>query len=66
MTDYPGLVRTLKDGGVDFIIVGGFAGVAHGSARQTNDLDVVYRTQNIENSCRFVVKDRNGRANILE
>ena len=42
MTDYPGLVRTLKNGGVDFIIVGGFAGVAHGSARQTNDLDVVY------------------------
>ena len=50
MTDYPKLVQTLKNAAVDFIIVGGFAGVAHGSARQTNDLDVVYsrRTDNLK------------------
>jgi hypothetical protein len=42
MTDYSGLIQALKSAAVDFIVVGGFAGVAHGSARQTNDLDIVY------------------------
>ena len=43
MTDLPGLLRTLTVGGVEFIVVGGAAAVAHGSARLTLDVDVVYR-----------------------
>jgi hypothetical protein len=42
VTDYAGLLRMLKEAGVDFIVVGGVAAVAHGSARLTQDLDVVY------------------------
>jgi predicted nucleotidyltransferase len=40
--DYPALLRALVDQGVRFIIVGGAAATAHGSARLTQDLDVVY------------------------
>lgn len=43
MTDFPALLRTLTADGVEFIIVGGAAATAHGSARLTLDLDVVYR-----------------------
>lgn len=43
MTDFPALIRTLADGSIDFIVVGGAAATAHGSARLTQDLDVVYR-----------------------
>ena len=43
MTDFPRLIDVLCTGGVDFIIVGGFAGTLHGSAIPTRDLDVVYR-----------------------
>jgi hypothetical protein len=42
LIDYPGLLRALHDQGVRFIIVGGAAATAHGSARLTQDLDVVY------------------------
>jgi predicted nucleotidyltransferase len=42
MTAFDSLLRVLKEAGVDFIIVGGVAAVAHGSARLTQDLDVVY------------------------
>lgn len=45
MTDFEGLLRTLKDSEVDFIVVDGVAAVAHGSARLTQDLDVVYSRQ---------------------
>jgi hypothetical protein len=40
----------LSQAGVEFIVVGGVAARAHGSARLTNDLDVVYRRtpENIE------------------
>jgi hypothetical protein len=43
MTDLPGLLRTLTGAGVEFIVVGGGAATAHGSARLTQDIDVVYR-----------------------
>lgn len=43
MTDYSTLIRALTASGVEFIIVGGAAAVAHGSARLTQDLDIVYR-----------------------
>ena len=43
MTDYPALFRTLVEGGVEFVLIGGVAAVAHGSSRFTADLDIVYR-----------------------
>lgn len=42
MTDFAGLLGALRDSGVDFIVVGGFAGTLHGSAVPTRDLDIVY------------------------
>jgi hypothetical protein len=41
-TDYATLIATLDKGGVDFIVIGGVAANAHGSARFTQDVDVVY------------------------
>lgn len=41
-TDFEGLLRALWEARVDFIVVGGVAATAHGSARLTVDLDVVY------------------------
>ena len=42
MTDYPRLLAALAEGQVKFIVIGGAAAIAHGSARLTFDLDVVY------------------------
>jgi hypothetical protein len=42
MTDFAGLLRALARGGVDFIVVAEVAATAHGSARATYDVDVVY------------------------
>lgn len=43
MTDYRQLIQTLVDSEVEFIVVGGAAAIAHGAARLTEDLDIVYR-----------------------
>jgi hypothetical protein len=43
VTDFERLLRVLVGGDVEFIIIGGFAATAHGSAHVTVDLDVVYR-----------------------
>ncbi len=43
MTDFEGLLSALVRGGVEFILVGGVAARAHGAARLTQDVDVVYR-----------------------
>ena len=43
MTDFARLLAVLTDSGVEFIVIGGFAATAHGSAHVTVDLDVVYR-----------------------
>ena len=43
MTDFARLLAALADAGVEFIVIGGFAATAHGSAHVTVDLDVVYR-----------------------
>lgn len=43
MSGFGPLLRTLTDGKVEFIIVGGIAANAHGSARLTQDIDVSYR-----------------------
>jgi len=42
-TNFRGLIQTLGEASVEFIVVGGVAGTGHGSARLTKDLDVVYR-----------------------
>lgn len=42
MTDLPSLIEALADRGVRFIVVGGIAGIAHGAARATFDIDCVY------------------------
>jgi hypothetical protein len=39
------LLERLADSGADFVVIGGFAAVAHGSARLTNDLDVSYAAE---------------------
>jgi predicted nucleotidyltransferase len=44
------LLPTLIHAGVEFVLVGGVAGIVHGSARATYDIDVVYARadENIE------------------
>ena len=42
MTDFEALLNTLSRREVAFIVVGGAAAIAHGSARLTQDLDIVY------------------------
>jgi hypothetical protein len=47
------LLRVLADHGVDFVVVGGMAGLAHGSAYPTFDLDIAY-ARDRENIARLV------------
>lgn len=42
MTDFRGLIEALCKSEVKFVIVGGVAATLHGSARLTQDVDVVY------------------------
>ena len=42
MTDFEQLIGTLVESDVEFIVVGGLAATVHGSARLTQDVDVVY------------------------
>jgi len=35
-------IEALADAGIDFVLIGGLAGIAHGSAYATYDLDVMY------------------------
>jgi hypothetical protein len=40
---HPGtLLERLHAAGIDFVVIGGFAGVMHGSAQITRDLDICY------------------------
>lgn len=50
MTDFNRLLQKLVDADIDFVIVGGFAAVLHGSAKVTRDLDVcaVLTSANVE------------------
>jgi hypothetical protein len=43
VTDFGRLIACLNDAKVEFVVIGGFAATAHGSAHTTVDLDVVYR-----------------------
>jgi len=40
--EFEKLLPVLVNGGVDFILIGGVAGVVHGSARATYAVDLVY------------------------
>lgn len=42
MKQFKGLLTVLANEGVEFILIGGVAGVIHGAARATYDVDVVY------------------------
>jgi hypothetical protein len=53
MTDFEELIQRLQKSRVDFLIVGGLAATVHGSARLTQDLDIVY-SRSIENIGRLV------------
>jgi len=46
-------LRLLAGSGIDFIVIGGMAAAAHGSARATLDLDVVYSRdhENVRRLC---------------
>ena len=50
MIDFRRMLPVLVEGGVRFVVVGGVAANAHGSARVTNDIDIVYdrRPDNLE------------------
>jgi hypothetical protein len=52
MTDFRTLIAVLTEASAEFIIIGGAAATAHGSARLTEDLDIVYR-RTIENLSRL-------------
>jgi hypothetical protein len=43
VTDFARLLAALTGSGVEFIVIGGFAATAHGSAHLTVDLDIIYR-----------------------
>lgn len=53
MTDFETLLRSLANAGVRYVVIGGAAATAHGSARLTNGLDVVY-ARDAENVRRLV------------
>jgi predicted nucleotidyltransferase len=53
VTDFAALLRALDDGGVDYILVGGVAATAHGSARLTQDVEIVY-SRSLDNLKRLV------------
>jgi len=46
MTDFASLFAALVEGNVEFVVIGGMAAVAHGSAHVTVDLDIVYERSN--------------------
>jgi predicted nucleotidyltransferase len=50
MTDFRALLKALVERHVKFIVIGGAAAIAHGSARLTQDLDVLYErsAENVE------------------
>ncbi len=45
MSPFANILRALVDGGVELILIGGAAAIVHGSARMTQDVDVVYARQ---------------------
>ncbi len=58
MTDFEGLLKSLADGGVNFILIDGVAATVHGGARLTEDVDVVYQRseENIKRLAKAVIR----------
>lgn len=54
------LLGALADGGVDFVVIGGLAIVAHGHVRMTKDVDITYDTvhENLERLAAVLVSLR--------
>lgn len=52
-TDFAGLLQRLLSARVEFILIGGVAGIVHGSARATYDIDALYR-RTADNMARLV------------
>ncbi|MBS0631269.1 MAG: nucleotidyltransferase [Verrucomicrobia bacterium] len=50
MQDFQGLLERLTDGGLEFVVIGGYAAMTHGSSLVTRDLDVcaVLTNENVE------------------
>jgi hypothetical protein len=55
MTDFAALLSTLGKHKVDFIVVGGAAAIAHGSARLTQDLGI-YSVRKLRRGARKISK----------
>ncbi len=53
MTNFEALLGCLADAGVELILIGGAAATAHGAARLTQDVDVVY-ARDAQNLSRIV------------
>lgn len=53
MTRFEDLLPALSSAGIEFILVGGLAAIAHSSSRATYDVDIVYRRtpENIRRLC---------------
>ena len=51
MQDFSQLLQRLTDGGLEFVIVGGYAALTHGSTIVTRDLDIcaMLTSENVEN-----------------
>jgi hypothetical protein len=51
------LLRALTDGGVEFVVIGGIAAIAHGSPQITQDLDICFAAapENLERLGRVLV-----------
>ncbi len=45
--EFDKLLPVLVQGGVEFILIGGVAGIIHGSARVTYDVDVIYARNSV-------------------
>jgi len=52
LTEFAALLKLLAESKIEFIVIGGVAASTHGSARSTNDLDVVY-ARNPDNVARL-------------
>ncbi len=66
MHSFSRLLATLADSGLDFVIVGGYAAVTHGSSYVTKDVDIciVFSGENVER-LRSALRDYNPRHRML-
>ncbi len=62
MQDFRALLERLTDGGLEFVVIGGYAAMTHGSSLVTRDLDIcaVLTSENIE-KLRALLSDWNPR-----